>query len=26
VHSGVHHDLDAALDNLFEKLVRSPEA
>jgi len=24
VHSGVHHDLDAALDSLFEKLVRSP--
>ena len=24
VHSGVHHDLDAALDGLFEKLVRSP--
>ena len=24
VHSGVHHDLDAALNNLFEKLVRSP--
>jgi hypothetical protein len=22
VHSGVHHDLDAALENLFEKLVR----
>jgi hypothetical protein len=26
VHSGVHHDLDAALANLFEKLVRSPVA
>jgi len=24
VHSGVHHDLDAALNNLFAKLVRSP--
>lgn len=24
VHSGVHHDLPAALDNLFEKLVRAP--
>ena len=24
VHSGVHHDLDAALNNLFEKLVRTP--
>lgn len=24
VHSGVHHDLDAALNNLFEKLVRAP--
>ena len=24
VHSGVHHDLDAALNGLFEKLVRSP--
>jgi hypothetical protein len=24
VHSGVHHDLDAALDHLFEKLVRPP--
>ena len=24
VHSGVHHDLDAALANLFEKLVRAP--
>jgi hypothetical protein len=24
VHSGVHHDLDAALANLFEKLVRPP--
>ena len=23
VHSGVHHDLDAALGQLFEKLVRS---
>lgn len=22
VHSGVHHDMNAALDNLFEKLVR----
>ena len=26
VHSGVHHDLDAALNNLFEKLVRPPRA
>ena len=25
VHSGVHHDLDAALDSLFEKLVRRVE-
>jgi hypothetical protein len=25
VHSGVHHDLNAALDSLFEKLVRSPK-
>jgi hypothetical protein len=25
VHSGVHHDLDAALESLFDKLVRSPE-
>ncbi len=25
VHSGVHHDLDAALDGLFEKLVRAPK-
>jgi hypothetical protein len=24
VHSGVHHDLNAALDNLFEKLVKAP--
>jgi hypothetical protein len=24
VHSGVHHDLPAALENLFEKLVRAP--
>jgi len=24
VHAGVHHDLDAALTHLFEKLVRSP--
>ena len=24
VHSGVHHDLKAALDSLFEKLVKSP--
>jgi len=24
VHSGVHDDLDAALNHLFEKLVRSP--
>ena len=24
VHSGVHHDLDAALERLFEKLVRPP--
>ena len=23
VHSGVHHDLNAALDGLFDKLVRS---
>lgn len=26
VHSGVHHDLNGALDNLFEKLVRAPRA
>ena len=26
VHSGVHHDLDAALQSLFEKLVRPPSA
>jgi hypothetical protein len=26
VHSGVHHDLDAALDHLFEKMVRPPSA
>jgi hypothetical protein len=26
VHSGVHHDLDAAMESLFEKLVRSPQA
>lgn len=26
VHSGVHHDLDAALENLFAKLVRPPSA
>ena len=24
VHAGVHHDLDAALGNLFERLVRAP--
>lgn len=24
VHSGVHHDLDAALSHLFEKMVRPP--
>ena len=24
VHSGVHHDVNAALESLFEKLVRSP--
>ena len=24
VHSGVHHDLNAALDGLFDKLVRTP--
>jgi len=24
VHSGVHHDLDAALNGLFDKLVRPP--
>lgn len=24
VHSGVHHDLSAALNSLFEKLVRAP--
>lgn len=24
VHSGVHHDLDAALQHLFDKLVRAP--
>ena len=24
VHSGVHHDLSAALNSLFEKLVRPP--
>lgn len=24
VHPGVHHDLEAALDHLFEKLVRPP--
>ncbi|MEK6371981.1 MAG: DUF3037 domain-containing protein [Acidobacteriota bacterium] len=24
VHSGVHHDLTAALDGLFDKLVRTP--
>jgi len=24
VHSGVHHDLDATLNSLFEKLVRAP--
>lgn len=26
VHSGVHHDLNAALEGLFEKLVRPPLA
>jgi hypothetical protein len=26
VHSGVHHDLPAALDALFDKLVRPPAA
>jgi hypothetical protein len=26
VHSGVHHDLDAALELLFDKLVRLPAA
>jgi hypothetical protein len=26
VHSGVHHDLDAALESLFAKLVRPPSA
>jgi len=26
VHSGIHHDLAAVLDGLFEKLVRSPAA
>ena len=26
VHSGVHHDLDAALESLMEKLVRVPAA
>jgi molybdopterin-guanine dinucleotide biosynthesis protein len=25
VHSGVHHDLNAALNSLFDKLVRAPE-
>ena len=25
VHSGVHHDLDAALNGLFEKLVKPPK-
>jgi len=25
VHSGVSHDLNAALESLFEKLVRPPE-
>ncbi|MEO8034663.1 MAG: DUF3037 domain-containing protein [Acidobacteriota bacterium] len=24
MHAGVHHDLEAALDKLFEKLVRAP--
>lgn len=24
VHSGVHHDLEAALEGLFDKLVRTP--
>ena len=24
VHSGVHHDLDAVLESLFDKLVRPP--
>jgi molybdopterin-guanine dinucleotide biosynthesis protein len=26
VHSGVHHDLAAALEGLFDKLVRTPES
>ena len=26
VHSGVHHDLDAALESLFVKLVQPPSA
>lgn len=26
VHSGVHHDLNAALDGLFERLVRPPKS
>ena len=26
VHSGVHHDLDAALDGLFERFVRPPKS
>ena len=26
VHSGVHHDLEAALESLMEKLVRVPDA
>ncbi len=25
VHSGVHHDLDAALTHLFEKMVKPPQ-
>ena len=25
VHAGVHHDMNAALESLFEKLVRSPK-
>lgn len=24
-HSGIHHDLEAALDSLFDKLVRPPK-
>ena len=26
VHSGVHHDLDAALDGLFDRFVRAPKS